>query len=93
VHRGYWGPFLIDSIEDALCQFERQLMDAQGTLARDWDRSHACTSSHGPFNSIVAAHLASDVIRHLSGASKPQSLGRRLFLNFERLAITPVGAI
>lgn len=91
LQRGYWGPFLPDSADSALMRFEQQLDVAQGPFAARWDKSQICKSSHGPYNSIVAAHLASDVIRHLSGTGTPHSLGQRMYIDFDSLTITAVG--
>lgn len=90
VHRAYWGPFLTASAENGLSRIEYELAEAHGPL-QEWDRSLICTSSHSPYNSIVAAHLASDAILYLSAAGEPQSLGRRLFLDFQRLTFTQSG--
>jgi hypothetical protein len=92
LHRGYWGPFLTDGCKEGLEQCESRLRQMQGPTVAGWDKARICTSSHGPYNSIIAAHVASDIIVHLSGAAQPRALRRRLYLDFDRLTMTAVSA-
>jgi hypothetical protein len=92
LHRGYWGPFLTARHMRALEACEARLRASLGSTVAAWDRARVCTSSHGPYNSIVAAHVATDAIFFLSGVAEPKSLRKRLFVDFDTLKVAVICA-
>ena len=47
-------------------------------------------ASHGPYNSVIASLLASDVILYLTGTSQPHALGRHVYFDFTTLTLSEI---
>ena len=88
LNRGYWGPFLITGTTCNWHTFISSLQDALPGIASAVYGSAACTSSFGPFNSIIGSFLAADVVRYCSNIAKPASLGRRMFVDFDAFRVS-----
>lgn len=84
IHRGYWGPLLLATDPGCPSAAARP----RPTLGNYVAPRIRCTSSHGPYNSVIAAFLANDVIAYCSGATPPRSLGKRIAVDFAVLSIT-----
>lgn len=85
VQRGYWGPLSRDGAP------WRSGAGSVRVGSRQLERI-GCTSSHGPYNSIIAALMAHDVFAYLSGSAPPRSLEQRMgfdFLTMQAGAIAP----
>lgn len=86
VQRGYWGPL---APQGAGCTPARASTVLVGSRRVPRLR---CTSSHGPYNSIIAALMAHDVFAYLSGSVQPRSLEQRMgfdFCTMQARAIAP----
>lgn len=88
LNRGYWGPFLVSDLTCDWPAFTSALQAALPETVSALNGTAACTSSFGPFNSIIGSFLAADVVRHCSRTAKPASLGRRMFLDFDTFLVT-----
>jgi hypothetical protein len=86
VQRGYWGPLAAQGAAS---------IPARASTVRVGSRlvpKIRCTSSHGPYNSIIAALMAHDVFAYLSGSAQPRSLAQRMGFDFSTMqagAIAP----
>lgn len=88
VNRGYWGPLFVRPEPEDLPRFEQALAALRPPALAGWDGSLPCSASHAPYNSILAGHLASDVIAYITGVKVPHALGRRMIVDFDRLTVT-----
>ena len=86
VQRGYWGPLIPQGSVST---------PTRANTVRVGNRlvpRIRCTSSHGPYNSIIAALMAHDVFAYLSGSARPRSLEKRMGFDFSTMqadAIVP----
>lgn len=81
IQRGYWGP-----LHRAGTIFSNQI-SSHVTIGQHKVEKFRCTSSHGPYNSIVAAFLAHDVFSFVTGCMVPRSLGGRMTIDFETMRV------
>lgn len=81
LHRGFWGPLVLP-IGDA-----SNVRTAKAQVGPYLIPRLRCVSSHGPYNSIVAAFIAHDVFAYLSGCAAPHSSGRMMTIDFCSLQI------
>lgn len=82
LHRGFWGPLALPG-GDAPNVRAPKAQVGPYLIPR-----LRCVSSHGPYNSIVAALIAHDVFAYLSGCASPRSAGRTMTIDFSTLEIT-----
>jgi molybdopterin/thiamine biosynthesis adenylyltransferase len=82
IHLGYWGPLV--PAEDADFESVAPYVNVGDRIVP----RIRCTSSHGPYNSIIAALMAHDVFSHVSGCIEPKSLRRRMQFNFSEMQVS-----
>lgn len=90
LQRGYWGPL---APHGAAWAPARAAAVPVGTRLVPKIR---CASSHGPYNSIIAALIAHDAFAYLTGCMPARSLGRRMTFDFTTMhagAVDPAAEV
>ncbi|WP_386175104.1 HesA/MoeB/ThiF family protein [Sulfitobacter sp. R86518] len=90
LNRGYWGPLLKGQANEKLRNLKSSIQAELSDDLRDWSGEHVCRSSHGPYNSMIAAMMASDAIHYLTRLHRPRSADTKWVIDFQTMAVTEI---